>query len=263
MKMINKTLASGVPCIIPITDSGIIYTIGMDQIYGCPELVFYGCYNDHDISCRTGLSIINAIITKIKEGVITPETFDLIEIPGASYRSLTNSFEFVDGFFGCCPIPSEILDFKFLVDYYKGRPFDARQIIVAGPDHLLPWHVEAIPCPERDDQKLFYLGTESGKTEHIKRFHTLCWLPGCNTKASSTCSTCNNARYCSRKCQQTDWRRHKLFCPQYQIKEAKKTAKFDKNSTIKKDMQNIQNELDQVIKNVKCISQHTSIYTMD
>ena len=40
--------------------------------------------------------------------------------------------------------------------------------------------------------------------------HDVCAV--CRKKSSSSCSKCHAASYCSKECQRTDWKVHKMFC---------------------------------------------------
>ena len=52
------------------------------------------------------------------------------------------------------------------------------------------------------------LKTPAAATESL-----LCFC--CNRLGTKLCSICNNARYCSVKCQRADWKTHKLLCESY------------------------------------------------
>ena len=57
----------------------------------------------------------------------------------------------------------------------------------------------------------------------------------CKKPASSQCARCNSVHYCSKECQKSDWKRHKLYCEPVrkvnEIQSSKNTNAFKEVET--------------------------------
>ena len=56
-----------------------------------------------------------------------------------------------------------------------------------------------------------------------------CSYSVCPNEGTLICSQCKNTKYCSRKCQRADWKRHKCECQQKAPKESKEFLNFEQH----------------------------------
>ena len=71
------------------------------------------------------------------------------------------------------------------------------------------WHRDEIYL-QRPDLRTFQFGYHVGGTCVVSRSHR-CWNCKTNVKCMK-CSMCCIAMYCSKECQSSDWKRHKIMC---------------------------------------------------
>ena len=60
--------------------------------------------------------------------------------------------------------------------------------------------------------------------------HGLCLCVVCNAPAALRCSKCKNSFYCSNGCQKADWKLHKQYCSNINIKEKNEKIVQDENN---------------------------------
>lgn len=67
---------------------------------------------------------------------------------------------------------------------------------------------------------------DSYSTETLEAHMQLPVCQACHAEAAKRCSLCQRVFYCSRNCQKTDWKTHKVHCTQYVKEKAERDARI-------------------------------------